>query len=215
MMRYDEAKELLEAYPAFTYAALCMYRTTADEKERERLRGRLAATIGSRADLREILGVDSASLTDFYQDALPQTLSTSDTISTFIERFTPSAPPVSDYLASIESMTPLSQSQTEVDGESETMPDDERVPKVSDGPEISEKYEAETSGANDSAVDVEPVAPSPLTESFARILIKNGNYKKALEIISELNLKNSEKSIYFADQIRFLKKLIAIESAGR
>lgn len=50
---------------------------------------------------------------------------------------------------------------------------------------------------------------STLTEGFARILIKNGNFSKALEIITQLNLKNPEKSIYFADQIRFLRKLIA------
>ncbi len=47
-----------------------------------------------------------------------------------------------------------------------------------------------------------------LSESFARIMIKNRNYTKALEIISDLSLKNPEKSIYFADQIRFLRKLI-------
>jgi hypothetical protein len=50
-------------------------------------------------------------------------------------------------------------------------------------------------------------APS-LMESLARVMIKNGNYAKALEIITELNLANPKKSIYFADQIRFLKKLI-------
>ena len=52
---------------------------------------------------------------------------------------------------------------------------------------------------------------SSLTESLARVMIKNRNYKKALEIISELSLKNPEKSIYFADQIRFLRKLIINE----
>lgn len=44
-----------------------------------------------------------------------------------------------------------------------------------------------------------------------RQLIKNQEYEKALEIIERRNLKNREKNIYFADQIRFLKKLIAIE----
>ncbi len=53
---------------------------------------------------------------------------------------------------------------------------------------------------------------SSLTESLARVMIKNRNYKKALEIISELSLKNPEKSIYFADQIRFLRKLIINEN---
>ncbi len=43
-------------------------------------------------------------------------------------------------------------------------------------------------------------------------MIKNHNYTKALEIISDLSLKNPEKSVYFADQIRFLRKLIIIEN---
>ncbi len=47
-----------------------------------------------------------------------------------------------------------------------------------------------------------------LSESLARAMIKKGNYRKALEIITELSLKNPEKITYFADQIRFLKKLI-------
>ena len=42
-------------------------------------------------------------------------------------------------------------------------------------------------------------------------LIKNQRYAEALKIIERLNLNNTEKNVYFADQIRFLKKLIAIE----
>ena len=41
---------------------------------------------------------------------------------------------------------------------------------------------------------------------------KNHNYQPALEIIMQLNLNNPEKSIYFADQIRFLRKLILNEA---
>ncbi len=46
------------------------------------------------------------------------------------------------------------------------------------------------------------------TETMARIYIKQGNYSKALEIITQLSLDYPKKSIYFADQIRFLRKLI-------
>ena len=46
------------------------------------------------------------------------------------------------------------------------------------------------------------------TETMARIYIKQGNYSKALEIITQLSLDYPKKSIYFADQIRFLEKLI-------
>ncbi len=46
------------------------------------------------------------------------------------------------------------------------------------------------------------------TETLARIYIKQGNYSKALQIIRQLSLDNPKKNIYFADQIRFLEKLI-------
>ncbi len=49
---------------------------------------------------------------------------------------------------------------------------------------------------------------SYFTETLARIYIKQGRYSKALEIIKRLNLNYPKKSVYFADQIRFLEKLI-------
>ena len=47
------------------------------------------------------------------------------------------------------------------------------------------------------------------TETLARIYIKQGRYSKALEIIRRLSLNYPKKNAYFADQIRFLEKLIA------
>jgi len=46
------------------------------------------------------------------------------------------------------------------------------------------------------------------TETLAQIYIKQGRYSKALEIIKRLNLNYPKKNTYFADQIRFLEKLI-------
>lgn len=46
------------------------------------------------------------------------------------------------------------------------------------------------------------------TETLAKIYIKQGRYSKALEIIKRLYLINPKKNRYFADQIRFLQKLI-------
>ena len=46
------------------------------------------------------------------------------------------------------------------------------------------------------------------TEALAKIYIKQGRYEKALEIIRKLNLNYPKKNSYFADQIRFLQKLI-------
>ncbi len=46
------------------------------------------------------------------------------------------------------------------------------------------------------------------TETLAKIYIKQQRYSKALEIIRKLSLKYPKKNAYFADQIRFLEKLI-------
>lgn len=51
-----------------------------------------------------------------------------------------------------------------------------------------------------------------LTESLAKMYIARHKYPQALEIIKRLNLKYPEKSIYFADQIRFLTKLVLNET---
>lgn len=47
-----------------------------------------------------------------------------------------------------------------------------------------------------------------LTESLAKIYIRRHRYDKAFEIIHNLSLKNPKKSVYFADQLRFLRKLM-------
>jgi hypothetical protein len=46
------------------------------------------------------------------------------------------------------------------------------------------------------------------TETLAKIYIKQRKYSRALEIIRSLYLQFPEKNAYFADQIRFLEKLI-------
>lgn len=46
------------------------------------------------------------------------------------------------------------------------------------------------------------------TETLARIYLKQKRYDRALEIFKGLSLKYPEKNVYFADQIRFLEKLI-------
>ncbi len=69
-----------------------------------------------------------------------------------------------------------------------------------------------------SAVPTAPVvAPSPeepapeelLSETLSKIYIQQQHYDKALRIIRSLSLNYPEKNRFFADQIRFLERLIA------
>lgn len=54
----------------------------------------------------------------------------------------------------------------------------------------------------------EPAEEDYFTETLAKIYIKQGRYEKAIEIIRKLDLLYPKKNRYFADQIRFLQKLI-------
>lgn len=47
-------------------------------------------------------------------------------------------------------------------------------------------------------------------EAQAKAYIKEKKYEEAIEILEKLYLINPKKSVYFADQIRFLKKVIKI-----
>ncbi len=63
---------------------------------------------------------------------------------------------------------------------------------------------SESSGPAEAA----PAEPSFFTETLANIYVKQGKYDKALEIIKRLYLEYPNKNRYFADQIRFLEKIV-------
>ena len=60
---------------------------------------------------------------------------------------------------------------------------------------------------NEENTDAE-VEEEYFTETLARIYIKQGHYEKALGIIERLSERYPKKNAYFADQMRFLEKLI-------
>ena len=71
--------------------------------------------------------------------------------------------------------------------------------------------DAQESGVVDEAdEDTKPLDDTYFTETLARIYLKQRRYDKALEIIRSLYLNFPNKSIYFADQIRYLEKLVRI-----
>lgn len=50
-----------------------------------------------------------------------------------------------------------------------------------------------------------------LSESLAKLYVKQHKYEQALSIFSSLNLKYSKKNIYFADQIRYLETILSYQ----
>ena len=63
--------------------------------------------------------------------------------------------------------------------------------------------------SNDNEKDDDMPDDEFLTETLASIYIKQGRYKKALDIMERVNEKASKKNKYYDDQKRFLELLIA------
>ena len=76
-----------------------------------------------------------------------------------------------------------------------------------DTPPSGEPTISEVAG-NALTADEESLEEGYFTETLAKIYIKQRKYSRALEIIRSLYLQFPEKNAYFADQIRFLEKLI-------
>jgi predicted Zn-dependent protease len=86
--------------------------------------------------------------------------------------------------------------------------------RSSDSEEEGSEYDAEDAAAASAdeeateAFEEEPAEEEYFTETLARIYIKQGRYQKAHDIIGRLSKQYPQKNVYFADQMRFLEKLI-------
>lgn len=78
------------------------------------------------------------------------------------------------------------------------MKDEELLPSKS----VKEQEASQTSKSEEVDED------SLLSETLSKIYIQQGHYDKALRIIRSLSLNYPEKSRFFADQIRFLERII-------
>jgi hypothetical protein len=116
-----------------------------------------------------------------------------------------------DYLSYVLSEETLQQEETEAaplqhqDTIDKFLEEDEKSPIKIVFKEKDEQTENPPPGLN----TVEE--SSFFSETLAKIYLKQKKYAKSLEIIRKLNLLYPEKNIYFADQIRFLEKLIINE----
>ena len=194
---------------------------------------RLAIAHPDRRALALMLGEDSGLLTGFYPpETLPDTPDTLTTIDRFLDSYGKTNPgeveaidraifnPQPDYadvLAAQEMeeggmQLTRGDSQDEIINQfiAEQMQLGEQAAQVPITAPVGEAEKAEIAGEN---ID-EPTESddSMLSESLAKMYIAQHKYSQALEIIERLNLKYPEKSIYFADQIRFLAKLVLNET---
>lgn len=241
-MTPSEALSLIHQYPCDITPAIKALRDTADldDPALGELCARLAAAMPSMQALEDLLGDHACIMANFYPAKEEATPSTDDTISTFLSTFGTPDPhetealsrlifnPLPDYAATLAAEERDAPLPDDSDDDSEqdrlinsfiragrqSAPRQAEVssPMPADADAEMEEYDILTNQSAEPQAKSRTAESSSLTESFVRILIKNRNYAKALEIISEINLKNPKKSIYFADQIRFLKKLIINEN---
>lgn len=196
-------EEMFRKYPYYLCPAIQALAESRGE-ERQRLLRRIAAGVGPMESLRTLVGIDSEEFRDFYGEYEKPELSTEDTIDEFIGKFggknapkaeipeeVPIEAPAVDYASQLLQMeeAPMPEDDTASLLDSFLKPEQAPAPKPIENP-------------------AEPVIGE---QALVKIMVKNGNYQKALEIITELNLKNPKKSVYFADQMRFLQKLIRVK----
>ena len=101
-----------------------------------------------------------------------------------------------------EQKTPIEEETKDTFVENEELLETKEKPVLKMDPE-----EEEEEDSADTAI-VSGLDDNYFTETLAKIYIKQHRYEKALEIIKKLRLNYPKKNAYFADQIRFLEKLI-------
>ncbi|MCH5218378.1 MAG: hypothetical protein J1F07_07510 [Muribaculaceae bacterium] len=168
-------------HPYFVYPLLKELRESADPARKERLRLLIAANVSDRDALLGILGHLPEGLREFCDSESPKADATDATIDAFISKFGG---------ASLQPPAPLL---------AEPAPEPSPMPESKSAPIPVPSHEAGS--------EPEP-SPEELRTRVAT-LIKNREYEQALEIMEAFYLNNPKKSVYFADQIRFLNTLMA------
>ncbi|MCH5325763.1 MAG: hypothetical protein J1E29_01005 [Duncaniella sp.] len=211
-----DVADVVAAYPFFTLPAVVALRRGGSELSEE-LRRRLMNLIALNSpDARSLFMLSSPSteqLLRFYP-AEDCRVTTADAITKFLDTYGNSDPAEEALLERLifNPVPPDYMALLEQEEKQLPEPAAEQVPPV----EPLEKVEPVVP-----LREPEPIIPatprttphedSSLSESLAKIYIRQHRYDKAFEIISSLSLNNPKKSAYFADQLRFLAKLKLIE----
>ena len=202
-------------------------------KGNEDVLSQLAIAFPDRRALALMLGEDAGLLMNFYPpEALPETPDTVTTIDRFLDNYGKTSqseieaidraifnpqPDYADVLAAQEMKEGGVQLNDGDDQDdlinqfiAEQMQLGEQAAQIPITAPVGEREKAEIA---DLAIDKPTQTDdSMLSESLAKMYIAQHKYSQALEIIERINLKYPEKSIYFADQIRFLTKLVLNET---
>ncbi len=231
-----ELRRCCRDYPASAIAAALLLKygdARLSDSERNELRSRVVLTAGDRSALITMIDPSGRDFAHFYPtEDTCVTPSTENAIDTFLETYGHQSPeeeallermifnPVPDYaetLARQEGSEPRSEAPA---GSQDSLIDAflaaNPVGELSElPPPIASAEQTRTAAPPELPAIPTPGDDSLLSESLAKIFIKQGRYDRAFEIISNLSLNYPKKSVYFADQLRFLRKLIIIQRLAR
>ena len=226
--------EVQQQYPYFNLPAL-LYLKQHGIEGNEELLGKLAISCADRKVLSTHLGDGADLFRDFYpQEKEEPTTTTTHAIDMFLDAFGSGSQkevevlenmifnPTPDY-ADILAAEDANEGTLPSEGESAQdalinsfiAREREKEQQVGALPQQHVDSEEIAEIANTPIAQPTEHDPSMLSESLAKMYIQRRNYAKALEIIENINLNFPEKSIYFADQIRFLRKLVLNEQTKK
>ncbi|MCM1518208.1 MAG: hypothetical protein NC117_06175 [Pseudoflavonifractor sp.] len=229
----DVAARVAEEYPYFILPGIMMLSHGGQEIDPDTRRAmleRLALAVPDRDMLRRLVTADGDRFASFYPDEADRApISTDKAIETFIANYGEADPreeallerlifnPTPDYaqLLAREEERSVPEPVDLADAGSQDALINAFILKSREEQSAPPTANVETSLGDVTTEDDNTTVQSPktsddtlLSESLAKIYIKQRRYTKAFEIIHNLSLNYPEKSIYFADQLRFLQKLI-------
>lgn len=224
-------KELREKYPAFILPTTLLLRHWQRQLTPDVARKALERVAVFCSDPLSLSRLQNSQndYSNFYpEEKQKQTPTTEETISTFLKTYCNNGTDQEEETSLLEKLifNPVPQDYAETlrtGNDSTDIPEDETISRIDSfisahpaakesvpEPAILHEQEKQAQTLPENLPQASP--SSLLSESLAKIYIKQHRYDKAYEIISQLSLNYPEKSVYFADQLRFLRKLMLIES---
>lgn len=224
----DALRDAAARWPFSALApALLLRYGLAEPGEADAMRARVAVLTADKQALASLAAAPGEDPAAFYPpQPVAELVSTDSAIDTFLDTYGRTSPeedallerlifnPVPEYADLLEDSEAQSAPSTAQDAMIDAFLRREEAPTPPEMPAPEEPKAAEPVPQPEAATAPESAATpadSSLSESLARIFIGRGSYGRALEIISDLAARFPEKNPFYADQIRYLQKLVTLQ----